>query len=234
MAVDQKALVAALSRFARILPTDYDVASALDELAGAVTQILGLAGAGVTVESEGRLRFVTAHSEHIAAVEKHQELAQEGPCVHSHSTGEVVAVADLRERLERWPEYAAAALQHGVAAVAGVPMRLNGISVGTIDLYSSEVRDWASEDLEVAQVFADMATGYVVNADKRRQTQQLTEQLQQALASRVVIEQAKGIIANAAGITPDEAFERIRRYARDHQARLYAVVHAIVDAGLRL
>ncbi|MEV0248228.1 GAF and ANTAR domain-containing protein [Nocardia sp. NPDC050712] len=234
MPVDGKALMTALSRFAQLLPTEYDVATALDGLVQSVTDVLGLTGAGVTMESQGRLRFMVAHNERLATIERNQEITQEGPCVQAHATGNVVAVNSLRTHVERWPRYTAVALRQRIEAVAAIPMHLSDSKIGTIELYSEPARTWSAPDLEVARVLADMATGYVINADKRHQQQQLTEQLQQALRSRIVIEQAKGIIANDRGITTDAAFEVIRRYSRDHQARLYAVAHAVVDAGLRL
>ncbi len=155
MAVDNKALITALSRFAWMLPTEYDVATALDELVEGVTEVLGLTGAGVTLESEGMLRFMTAHSERIATVERMQEIAQQGPCVQAHTTGDVVAVADLRECLDQWPQYAQVALQHRIRAVAGIPMRLGDNKIGTIDLYNEAERCWSGEDLEIDRVAAD-------------------------------------------------------------------------------
>ncbi|WP_378730773.1 GAF and ANTAR domain-containing protein [Nocardia brasiliensis] len=234
MAYDAEALVEVLSRFARMLPTEYRVETALDELVSSVTAVLGLTGAGVTMESGGQLRFVTAPSEQIAEVERCQEHAQQGPCVDAHHNGHPVTVDDLSKHLDRWPQYTSVAARYNVAAVAGVPMRLNGHKVGAIDLYADQPRDWSAADVEVARLLADMATGYVVNAGRRFQQQQLTEQLQQALNSRVVIEQAKGIIANARAISPDEAFTLIRRYARAQQAPLHAVARAIVEVGLRV
>ncbi|MFC9894976.1 ANTAR domain-containing protein [Nocardia sp. NPDC127579] len=188
MSVDHKALVTTLSRFARLLPTDYDAASALDGLVCGVTEVLGLSGAGATLESEAQPRVATVSN----------------------------------DRIDR------------IQLVATIPMRLDGTEIGTVALYGEPTRHWSADDLEVARVLTDLATGYVLNAGKRQGQQRLTDQLQRALRSRVVIEQAKGIVAHHRGITPDAAFELIRRHSRDHQARLSAVAHAIVDAGLRV
>ncbi|WP_225726337.1 MULTISPECIES: GAF and ANTAR domain-containing protein [unclassified Nocardia] len=234
MAYDSEALMAALSRFARLLPTSYEVSTALDELVGSVTSVLGLIGAGVTLESDGKLRFVTAASEAVAELERCQELAQEGPCVEAHDSGQVVAVPDLETELARWPQYTAIALQHGIFAVAGIPMQLGGNKIGAVNLYQNEPRGWPEGDLEAAKLLADMATGYVVNANLRNQQQQLTEQLRHALDSRIIIEQAKGIIANRHGVGLDEAFALIRKYARAQQTSLHAVTFAIVEVGLRI
>ena len=105
---------------------------------------------------------------------------------------------------------------------------------GAVNLYSSRPRHWTADDLEVAQVLADMVTAFLVNASKLRQQEQLTEQLQQALDSRTVIEQAKGVVAERKRIGVDEAFEQIRRHARTHHVTVRAVSEAIVGLGLRL
>jgi len=103
-----------------------------------------------------------------------------------------------------------------------------------LNLYSREPRDWSEEDITVAGVMADMATGYIVNASKLVQQRQLNTQLQHALDSRVVIEQAKGITAQRCGITVEEAFQRIRHHARSHNNTLRSVADAIVHAGLQV
>lgn len=107
-------------------------------------------------------------------------------------TGEVVAVADLARTSDGWDAYRSVATELGVGAVAGVPMSLGGQVVGALNLYASGVRDWSEQDLAAVQVLADMCTGLLINASQLRQQEQLSDQLQQALHSRVVIEQAKG------------------------------------------
>ncbi|MGW0252011.1 GAF and ANTAR domain-containing protein [Nocardia goodfellowii] len=235
MGYDSSALLEALSRFARLLPTPYEVESALNELTSSVTTVFRLTGAGVTFNQGDQLRFVGARGTVVEAMERCQERTQQGPCVDCNRTGEPVAVSDLRDRcVDRWPEYTAVAAGQGVRAVAGIPMRLSGEKVGAVNLYDRAPRVWPRADLDAAGVLADMATGYIVNSNKWLQQQQVTEQLQRALDSRVVIEQAKGIIANARGIGPDEAFVLIRNYARAQQAKLHTVAQAIIEVGLRL
>ncbi|MFB8005789.1 GAF and ANTAR domain-containing protein [Nocardia sp. NPDC056000] len=234
MPYDSEAFLRALSRFARLLPTDYDMATALDELVDAVMNVLELAGAGVSLESAGSLRFVTAPNPAIAAIEQCQETTQQGPCVAAFRSGRPAPITDLAERVPQWPEYTAVAARHGLRAAAGIPMRLGENSIGAVNLYDSKVRAWHRTELEAACVLADMATGYLVNADKLTQLHQLSAQLQHALDSRVIIEQAKGMIATRNDIPMDEAFQLIRRYARTNQLHLRAVAHAIVEGGLRI
>ncbi|GAB0105942.1 GAF and ANTAR domain-containing protein [Nocardia sp. JMUB6875] len=234
MSYDGPALIEAMARFARLLPIEYESDEALDELVTAATEVLGVTGAGVVMLTDGRLRLAKTAGDHVTAAELCQEQRQEGPCVDAQRSGQVVAIGDITRCAARWPQYTAVARQHRVVAVAGIPMRLRNNMIGAVDLYENRSRSWAEPDLEVAQLLADTAAGYVVNADKRQRQQALTGQLRQALESRVVIEQAKGVVSNANGITPDEAFALIRRYARTHQLRLRAVAQAIVETGLRI
>jgi GAF domain-containing protein len=231
---DQPLLLQTLSRFARVLPSEYDIETALAELTSSVTAVLGLTGSGVTLATNGHLRFVTGVNDLVADLERLQEESQSGPCRDAYDTGEPVCVHDLRETGDRWGGFSAAAGRLGVAGAAGVPMRLADQVVGALNLYDDEPRDWPDDDVAVARLLADMATSYLVNASKLHQEQQLNEQLQHALTSRVVIEQAKGIIANDRSTTVEEAYQLIRRHARNNNARLGTVAEAIVHVGLRV
>ncbi|WP_019930511.1 GAF and ANTAR domain-containing protein [Nocardia sp. BMG111209] len=234
MAHDSSALVEALARFARLLPTPYKVETALDELGMSVTKVFDLVGAGICLLEDGVLRFVSATAAPVATLERVQELSRQGPCMEASHTGEVVAVSDLRESTDRWPRYTETALQVGVLAVAGIPMWLNEERLGAVNLYSAGPRIWSEADLDAARILASVATGYIVNANKWNQQQQVTEQLEQALESRVVIEQAKGIIATVRNITPDAAFDLIRKHARTNRTPLHTIARAIIEAGLRV
>lgn len=231
---DQQLFLQTLSRFANVLPAHYDLETALTELTESVTAVLGLCGSGVTMVEDGRLRFVTAVSHAAGELERIQEEQQSGPCQDAYDTGEVVLVSDVRVETGQWPEFAAAATRLNVAGVAGIPMRLAGQIIGALNLYSAEPRDWSEEDIGVAAVLADVATSYVINASKMRQQQQLTEQLQQALESRVVIEQAKGITAQKQSVTVDQAYHLMRGHARSNNASIRAVAEAIVALGLQI
>ena len=112
-------------------------------------------------------------------------------------------------------------------------MHLEERNVGALNLYSTSVRPWTERDLAAATVMADMATAYLINASVYDKQKRLAEQLPQALDSRVVIEQAKGVLANEHDISVDEAFERIRKHARAHGATVQTVAEAVVDVGLR-
>jgi GAF domain-containing protein len=232
---DQSLFIQTLSRFAVVLPARYDLEAALSELTESLTGVLGLSGSGVTMADEaGRLRFVTAVSEASGDLERNQEQQQAGPCRDAYDTGEVVRVTDVRDEAGRWPEFSATATQLDVAGVAGIPMRLADHVIGALNLYSTVPREWTDEDIAVAGVLADVATSYVVNASKLHQQEQLSEQLQEALESRVVIEQAKGITAQQHAITVDDAYQLMRRHARNNNASLRVVAEAIVAVGLEV
>jgi GAF domain-containing protein len=232
---DRPLFIQTLSRFAVVLPANYDLEAALSELAESVTQVLGLSGSGVTMaDDEGRLCFVTAVNQSSGELERNQERQQAGPSRDAYDTGEVVRVTDVRLESARWPEFSAAATSFNVAGVAGIPMRLADKMIGALNLYAPLPREWSNEDIAVAGVLADVATSYVVNASKLRQQQQLSEQLQQALESRVIIEQAKGITSQKNAVTVDQAYDVMRSHARSNNASLRTVAEAIVAVGLRV
>ncbi len=231
---DEPLFLRTLSRFAAILPAHYDLEAALSELTESVTQVLGLTGSGVTMAEDGRLRFVTAVSHASEALERSQEQRQAGPCRDAYDTGEVVRVTDVRLESNRWPEFSATATRLKIAGVAGIPMHLDEKAIGALNLYAAQPREWSDEDIAVASVLANVATSFVVNASKLRQQQQLSEQLQEALQSRVIIEQAKGITAQQHAVTIDEAYLRMRKHARSNNASMRVVAEAIVAVGLEV
>jgi len=231
---DRLLFLQTLSRFAVVLPANYDLDPALSELTESVTQVLGLSGSGVTMAEKGRLRFITAVSQASEELERNQEQLQAGPCRDVYDTGEVVRITDVRLETTRWPELAATATRLSIAGVAGIPMRLADRVIGALNLYDRQPREWSDEDMAVAAVLADVATSYVVNASNLRQQEQLSEQLKQALESRIVIEQAKGITSQKNAVTIDQAYHLIRGHARSNNASLRTVSEAIVAVGLRV
>jgi GAF domain-containing protein len=231
---DHDLLLRVLSEFAGTLAGRFEVSEVLFRLTEHVVEILGVAGAGVSVtDEEGRLRRVTAINELTAALESVEEDHQEGPCIDAFRDGTVVVVPRLDRESEKWPEWSAAARQHGIHAVVGVPLRVNDDSLGAMNIYSLDEREWREDEVRAAQVLADMAASYVANASDLEQSRRTAEQLQDALDSRIIIEQAKGALAAEGRISVDEAFDILRDHARTHGATLRAVASAVVDLGLR-
>ena len=227
--VNHAALVQAVGDYAQALLTDYDIGTVLYGLTDHVTAVLGADGAGVSLAEEGRdLACVAATDGRIAATEEAQVARRQGPCRDAYQTGELIAVADL-EHEERWPAYRATALEHGVRAVLAVPMPVAERRIGALDIYRQTVHEWDDTEQQVARVLADMASGYVINAGRLEQARTLTQQLQHALDSRIIVEQAKGILAERNRVSTAEAFERIRKHARATSTRVHEIARQIVD-----
>jgi GAF domain-containing protein len=231
--VPDQRLLAVLIRFSRTLAGRYDVSDVLYELSDAVAQVLDAAGAGVCLgDDHGRLRFATATNDTITQLETLQQDSQQGPCHIAYTTNEAVLVRDLTESTE-WPKLADAALRAGLVSVAGIPMMFDGRAVGSLDIYDDHVRDWTDQDTAAARVLADIATGYLVHASELDQARRVNEQLEAALRSRMIIEQAKGVLAGERNITVDQAFAVLRKHARSRNAPIHAIAKAVVELGLR-
>ena len=231
---DRAALYRALAQYARTLMHEYNVGDVLYQLTDQVVSVIGIGGAGVSLGTpEGRLQFVTATDERVARLEEKQMNAAEGACQDAYQSGDRVLVVDL-DRASYWPSYAPMALKAGFQAVAALPMQVGDRRIGALNLYAELPREWVDDDVEAAQLLADMATGYIVNARQLHEARQLADQLQHALDSRVVIEQAKGILAERRGVDPEEAFGILRGYARSHNRKLHDVARRVIDRTLRL
>jgi len=229
-------LLDSLERFAAALTSGYGIGDVLHNLTGEMAEVLDLTGAGVTLVHDGQQRFVTAAIESIADLERVQEQWQKGPCIDAVAAASPIALPDIAavEASERWPDYTIAAKTAGIQAVAGIPMLADQVAIGAVNLYDSQPRNWSAEDLRVATIFASIATGYLAHASAARQEQRTAEQLQQALNTRLIIEQAKGVLATKRETTVDDAFETLRRYAREHHARIHDVARAVVKGDLLL
>jgi GAF domain-containing protein len=229
---DQTLVLAALTDFARTLVQRYAIADVLTELTEQCVPALTLAGAGVSVgDEDGVLRFVTATQDALLDVERTQEAAQEGPCADCFRGCAHVTASNLAAE-ERWPVYRPVALRGGFRAAAALPLRAADGCIGSLNLYDTSVREWSDADIGVAGLFADMAASYLANASDFQRSERIREQLQKALDSGIIIEQAKGVIAGQHGIPVDDAYRRLRSYTRGHNARLHDVAHAVVHLGL--
>lgn len=229
---DHKLYLNVLGEFTATLLAPYEVDAVFDELVHRVSDLFGLLGSGVSLARDGRLELHTAVGPGVAEVERAQESGQEGPCATACRTGLTVTVEDLATETHRWPTYCRTAAALSISAVASIPLRLGDRTVGVLDLYGQEPRSWPEEDVGAARVMANMATAYLINASHDRKQVELNDQLQHALDARVAVEQAKGVLAARLGITPDEGFDRLRRYARNRNARLQDVARAVVEDRL--
>lgn len=230
---DSPDLFTVLQRFSRTLVTAYELTDVLHELTEQVVTLLGATGAGVSVaDSDKRLRFATVSDERFSPVEHAQEDHQCGPCYQAYTSGEVVKVADLRGG-SRWPPYEDIALETGLVAVMGVPMQYREQTIGALNVYDSSPRQWSNDDVGRATVLADLATAYVANSVELDAMRRVNGQLHRALESRVLIEQAKGVLAGEQSISVDEAFDRLRGHARTNNVTLRSVAERVVNDRFR-
>jgi hypothetical protein len=215
------------------LVDDFDVVELLTRLADRYVDLLDVAAAGLMLLApEGELRVVASSSEAMRVVELFEIQAQEGPCLDCYRTGEPVVNLDLATLDGRWPSFGPVALEAGFKSVHALPMRLRGAVIGAANLFRSEEGSLGEADLVVGQALADVATIAILQQRSMNETRMVNDQLNHALNSRVVIEQAKGIVAERAGVDMEQAFERLRNHARRHNLRLSAVAHSVIDGTL--
>lgn len=237
---DNEVLVAAAARLAELLPVIGDTAEMVRQLMNSAIVALDLVGCTVmlmpdeALTPDERSRMAAAAPEELTAMELCQHRSERGPSVDAFRSGKPIAIDDIGRYGERWPEFAAEAVRHGLSSLAEIPMRVGETTVGALGLYGPSPRVWTDQDLSVGGLLASMATGHIVNSNVLREQQRLTAQLQHALDSRIVIEQAKGVIANARRTTPEVAFELIRTHARKNRVAVHAVAKGIVELGLRV
>jgi len=233
MNFDQAGFLGELSRLAPLLPTSYTIEQTLQELTHAVSRRLSLLGAGMSLAENGTLRCISAVSTSIRELEDAQNDSRTGPGFHAFQIGEPVLVPRLDEEPFAWPVYRPHAERLGIKAIAGLPVVVGGTSIGVMDLYSAEPHDWRIPEVESLVRMADIVSAYLVNAKRAHEQDELNQQLQGALDSRVVIEQAKGMIAQAHQVSTGAAFDRIQRYARSRHSSVRAVADAVVNLGLQ-
>jgi GAF domain-containing protein len=216
-----------------LVDDDYDVVDLLTGVADRCVNLLGVSAAGVMLASpEGRLGLVASSSEAMRMLELFELQAQEGPCLDAFCTGERVEHENLDAGSGRWPSFSAAALGLGFQSVSALPLRAREVTLGALNLFGVTRTPMEEADVIVARAFTDLATLTIVQHQASTEAQRLNEQLSGALISRVVIEQAKGVISERAGVELDEAFSRLRTYARRHNFRLTNVAAAAVDGTL--
>ena len=211
----------------------YSIGQMLYRLTEQCVEVLGCDGAGVSLGGpQGRLEFVTATNAAVTRVEEQQLQCQQGPCHEAFKSGEQVVVNDLAEMADVWPDYTRNVLEQGCRAAVGVPMSIAGEGVGALNLYRDEPHRWTREELEVGQLLANMGAGYIANLRELTNTRRLVDQLQEALDSRIVLEQAKGLIAARRNMDMGGAFEVLRRMARDRRRRIHDVASDIIEGRL--
>ncbi|SER46215.1 GAF domain-containing protein [Lentzea xinjiangensis] len=219
----------AFVQLADTLVADFDPVEFLHLLADRCVDTLEVDAAGILLaDHHGGLHVVGASSERARLVELAELRHRRGPCVECYLTCAPVTVADIAEPPPRWPEFSAAAAEAGFRAVHALPMRLREQTIGALNLFTATPGVLGTPTLRVAQAMADVATIGLLQAKLLDQQELLAEQLQGALRSRVLVEQAKGVLAERMRIGMGPAFEALRRYSRSHNQRLSSVAEAVV------
>lgn len=229
--MDTERLATTFVELADSLVDEYDVIELLHTLTERCVELLGVDAAGLLLaDRRGVLQVAASSSEQVRLIELFELQNDEGPCLDCYAESRPIGAADLGAGDERWPRFAAEAVSAGFDAVQALPLRLRGQSIGALNLFWTSRADVHVADLRVAQALADVATIAILQERLTRSRELLAGQLQAALNSRVVIEQAKGVLAERGGMDIGAAFDLLRSTARRSSRRL-AEVAADVVAG---
>ncbi|TDB71947.1 ANTAR domain-containing protein [Actinomadura sp. KC216] len=227
MHIDNDALGASLDQL-RKAPHQTDVAQALQHVVTSVDELFGYDGAGIMlIDEHERLLYVAASDEAGRTLEQAQARAEQGPCYDTYVTGHPVTTKDVRSDF-RWPQLADV-LDERVRAVAGIPIRLGGSPVGTLNVYRSEPAEWDDSDTAALAAYADLISDLLAAALSSQEHSTTAAQLQYALDYRVVIERAIGFLMATEKVDAITAFNRLRKNARDSRRRVADLAAEILD-----
>jgi GAF domain-containing protein len=211
---------------------DFDVVELLSVLTDRCVDVLDVAAAGLMlVAPEGDLRVMASSSEAMRVLELFELQAQEGPCLDCYRTGVPVVNQNLVTLDGRWPRFAAEALAAGFHSVHALPMRLRGTIIGALNLFHINAGEMRQADVDAAQALADVATIAILRHRDSVEAQLVNQQLQMMLDSRILIEQAKGMLAERLGVNMEHAFTTLRNHARNHNLGLIDVAGDVI-AGI--
>jgi transcriptional regulator with GAF, ATPase, and Fis domain len=224
----------AFVQLADSLVDEFDVIDLLAMLADRSVELLNVSAAGILLaDPDRRLQVVAASSEQARVLELLQLQTNEGPCLDCHTTGQPVSAEDLATT-SRWPHFTNRALGEGFRSVHACPMRLRTSVIGALNLFRAESGPLPSGDVQLARALADVATIAILQDQAVRDAEMRARQLQHALDSRIVIEQAKGMLAEHAKLDVDEAFQRLRAFARDNNRRLSVIATSVIAGEIEL
>ncbi|MBG6215346.1 transcriptional regulator with GAF, ATPase, and Fis domain [Cryobacterium sp. CAN_C3] len=228
-------LVETFVTLADTLVADYDVVDLLHTLVEKCAALLEASAAGIILSAgDGKLEVVVSTNERSRLVEILQLRAGSGPCVESFTTGQAVAIPDIESTGDQWPKFRAGALAQGFASMHAVPLRLRATTIGSLNLFWDRTGGLSAADTKTVQALADVATIGILQERAIRESDIVRQQLQHALSSRVLIEQAKGVVAYTHRVHMRDAFDKIRDYARNNGLPLADVAERIVNRSLTL
>jgi GAF domain-containing protein len=228
-------LAATFVRLADTLVDDYDVVDLLQSLVDTCAEFLDASAAGLLLAADnGPLDLVVSTSEESRLVDTLQVSSGAGPSIECYHSGAPVSVPDISAVAPEWEEFRSLSLEQGFQSAHAVPLRLRRSIIGTLTLFRPTVGTLTDEDVSIAQGLADIATIGILHERAVRESGIAQEQLQYALGSRVLIEQAKGVLAEKRGLDMDDAFRLLRDYARSNGLTLREVAGRVVNRTLTL
>ena len=229
----ESVLARTLVELADTLVDDFDVVDLLILLADRCVEVLDVEAAGIMLAgTDGQLHVMASSSEAMRVLELFEIQAQEGPCYDCYHTGRAVVNQDLDAGSGRWPRFATEALDAGFRSAHALPMRLRGSVIGAINLFRAGTGEMGPADLEVAQAFADVATIAILQHRAALEAQLLSQQLTHALNTRIILEQAKGMVSERLNLDMERSFATLRNHARNHNLRLSDVAQSVIDGSL--
>ena len=230
---DEQLLIRTLVELADTLVDDFDLVELLTLCAHRCVETIDVSAAGLMLVSPGGdLRVVASSSEAARIVELFEIQGAEGPCVDCYRTGTAVFGESVAEITSRWPSFARVAIDVGFQSVHAIPMRLRGKVVGALNLFRQEAGSLSPADVLAAQALADVSTIAILQYEAGRHAQIVNDQLHNALTSRIMIEQAKGIVSERLGVDMEGSFSTLRRYARSHNSRLVDVARDVINGAI--
>ncbi|MET0698849.1 MAG: GAF and ANTAR domain-containing protein [Mycobacterium sp.] len=211
------------------LVADYDAVELTQQLIDSSMKLLPIAAAGIVLgDAQGALHVFATSSQQTRLLELLQVQADNGPCLCAYRTGEPVLVDDVSVEPQRWSAFAKRAIEYGFHSVSALPLQLRGERVGALNLFRTEVGTLNPADVAVGQALADVAAIGILHQRLMTHSELVNKQLQTALNSRVIIEQAKGVLAERGAIDMHVAFTLLRAHARKNQQRLADLARAVV------
>ena len=226
----ESVLVATFVELTDVLVDQFDVVELLTNLTDRCVEVLDVAAAGLLLaDPSGELRVVASSSEAMHTLELLELQSAEGPCFECFHTGKPSVNTALTAIDQPWPRFGPSALAAGFVSVSALPMRLRGRTIGALNLFRSDAGALSERDQVAAQAFADVATIGILQNRAVEEAQTVNDQLTAALNSRVIIEQAKGMIAERTGLDMARAFDGLRHHARSHNLRLSDLAEQVVS-----
>ncbi|HZJ06687.1 MAG TPA: GAF and ANTAR domain-containing protein [Nocardioidaceae bacterium] len=214
---------------------EFDVIDLLHTLAERTVSLLDADAAGIILSDQrGRLTVVAATSHEAELLELFEIQNAEGPCHDCFITGQTIVNVDLEAGPSPWPNFQVASQEAGYRSVHALPLRLRNQVIGAMNLFCAEPVTLSEDDVALGQALADVATIGLLQERAVRQKELLAEQLQTALNSRILIEQAKGALAERAGLDVDDAFRRMRAYSRRMRSPIGEVALAVIEGSLAI